>query len=1133
MDSSMNNHLIKSLALCFLVAAVGCNRSQPQVATAEADDVPAPKVAAEKPRPATRVALVSTGKNDAARNLLDLTGVALGKSASIQLLERQQIDRVLSEQKIALAGLLNPNQVVAVGKLLSVDLFAVVEAGPDAEEAIGLIVFDARSGARLWDAGLPAGGSAPESVANGVVKAATKYQAGIKPLQPICLLGVRNADLPSDQDVLCESLARILERKLLSSSSVVVLERRRLDQWTQEKSLPKEGPAAELLASLHFLELEISRAKAGRGVQAHVYLTESNGKRLGDVIAHAQAADASELVAPLVEGILQKVKAAPAPAGDRARESTRFLGEAKLAWSHKLWKQALESAEAAHALDPESTAARAVLAENLIHFAVFRVDPNGLTILSWGRGHPLEAKPEDLIAALRLAQRGLDLELDDLTRLKDPERRPLAQCMIRYMPARRSLRSFLNKLVYAKPETPESQQTLNEFRVAVDRFFRIERTTWAQAVSARPGDGDMVVPKGPQPDSFFSQYSHILQGQFELMTWNATDAAKQTRDITEAGKQWLDAARKQDPKSFQVWHLTWFLEDLYRFASNPMASWVKPDHIVASLGLFEAMAEHPYPLIRMYGRCGVLQIELKTGKKSAEDCRKQFQELKQQTFGLIQKPPEGNADYFRSACYKFLAFAIGKLNFGTPDDRTTETFQVCEFMMDRKELAADVVEVALAIGVLAAPPSGTPERRRQRLILINRAMAMGDDPQVRIISGLKQAMKEKLLSSRQKLLDEFPDLAPPPSELPWENARLLSDNTRFKDVQAFLAPTVVGEHVYVIGCGVRDDRGAIQLIRIGLSGDAEKVLGETGVTLKRYERGGASYGLMVNPPFVRGIAVGDATVFVGTITDGIYTFGLSGGPVRRIGEKEGLPTTAIESIAFHGGKLYAGLAGGYLVAIDEKTRDLKVLASSRRKEKLSPFDDLPSGFSVPYMVADPARDRLLFVLYENTNEDLYQTGPKKNSPAGLWELHFKTGKFTRHVRLFHYPRVRFGSGIRNDHILLSDGAYALDYDVAKDKPELLWAFNRVGPELGLERAKNKEFFSMNAPRLYRNGWLWSDRPFGRWNPETKKHEVFPRLGKPRNSNPFQPGEAIEPVGSDRLLIGDSFTLWVVTLKKGQ
>src|SRR5690349_8573435 len=78
-------------------------------------------------------------------------------------------------------------------------------------------------------------------------------------------LGVRNADLPRELDSFCESVGLMLERRLLSSPSIVVLERKRLDYLNREKSLPMEDAQKELLASLYILELEVSRAKKGTG----------------------------------------------------------------------------------------------------------------------------------------------------------------------------------------------------------------------------------------------------------------------------------------------------------------------------------------------------------------------------------------------------------------------------------------------------------------------------------------------------------------------------------------------------------------------------------------------------------------------------------------------------------------------------------------------------------------------------------------------------------------------------------------------------------------------------------------------------------------------------------------------------
>src|SRR6185436_408827 len=76
-----------------------------------------------------------------------------------------------------------------------------------------------------------------------------------------------------------------------------------------------------------------------------------------------------------------------------------------------------------------------------------------------------------------------------------------------------------------------------------------------------------------------------------------------------------------------------------------------------------------------------------------------------------------------------------------------------------------------------------------------------------------------------------------------------------------------------------------------------------------------------------------------------------------------LPAADVRELAFHDGKLYAFLEGSYLIALDPESKQFETLASSRRRERLSPFDDAES-FQILGMTTDPARDRLLFVLYQ-------------------------------------------------------------------------------------------------------------------------------------------------------------------------
>ena len=153
--------------------------------------------AKEDPAAAAQVALVSSDKSEAIRNVLTLAEAKLSQTPGIKLLERQGIDKILAEQKLSLSGVVATDQALTIGKLLSVDLFAVVEAGLDKKEAAGLVIFDAKTGVRLWDAALPSGTLDLTVTATvEAVRTAQQKRGAIGKLRPVCLMTVRNADLP-------------------------------------------------------------------------------------------------------------------------------------------------------------------------------------------------------------------------------------------------------------------------------------------------------------------------------------------------------------------------------------------------------------------------------------------------------------------------------------------------------------------------------------------------------------------------------------------------------------------------------------------------------------------------------------------------------------------------------------------------------------------------------------------------------------------------------------------------------------------------------------------------------------------------------------------------------------------------
>ena len=242
------------------------------------------------------MALVGTDKTEILTNALTLAEAKLSQVPGVRLLERQNIDRVLAEQKLNLSGLIATEQVLTLSKLLAVDLFAVVEVNADKKELSGLVIFEAGTGVRLWDAALPSGDldQSVTAIVDALGTARTKRRAGPSK-RTVCLLTVRNTDLPRELDALCDSVGLLLERQLVASPDLALLERRRLEQVNKERDLPLDSPLRPLLASVVTIELEVGASPDRKGLKATVLLSEGQGKSLGKVTATVATRDAATL----------------------------------------------------------------------------------------------------------------------------------------------------------------------------------------------------------------------------------------------------------------------------------------------------------------------------------------------------------------------------------------------------------------------------------------------------------------------------------------------------------------------------------------------------------------------------------------------------------------------------------------------------------------------------------------------------------------------------------------------------------------------------------------------------------------------------------------------------------------------
>jgi len=211
-----------------------------------------------------RVALVATGTSETADAVLELATVGLSQQESIVLLERQKVQELLAEQKASLSGVVSADAAIQVGKFLATDLFAAIEVETKDASPVGLVVFDARSGTRLWDQSLPVADVdvLARMISHGVASAVVKVRSDAAARRTVCLVTVRNADLPREFDAHRPVVAALLQRHLTRQPAVHLLERRHLEHFNRERNLAAQAAGRELIPAAIFVEIDLTRAQA-------------------------------------------------------------------------------------------------------------------------------------------------------------------------------------------------------------------------------------------------------------------------------------------------------------------------------------------------------------------------------------------------------------------------------------------------------------------------------------------------------------------------------------------------------------------------------------------------------------------------------------------------------------------------------------------------------------------------------------------------------------------------------------------------------------------------------------------------------------------------------------------------------
>ncbi len=213
-----------------------------------------------------KIALIGTSEK--ADKIVDLTLSQLSKDKELALLERESINKILKEHR--LAGLLyNSNDIIKIGGLLRVDVFAVLRT--DGSNVL-ITVFDAKTAVKLTDGTLLPYSIEDLATSAGIeIKNALEKFKKVNYLRKIILFSSRNVELPRSKDKACGRLADKLINAISDKSNCSILAGGYISLINNENTLTKFN--TKLAQSSYLFIIDFYNSKHAHKAIVKVILT--------------------------------------------------------------------------------------------------------------------------------------------------------------------------------------------------------------------------------------------------------------------------------------------------------------------------------------------------------------------------------------------------------------------------------------------------------------------------------------------------------------------------------------------------------------------------------------------------------------------------------------------------------------------------------------------------------------------------------------------------------------------------------------------------------------------------------------------------------------------------------------------
>jgi hypothetical protein len=608
---------------------------------------------------------------------------------------------------------------------------------------------------------------------------------------------VRNANLPRDLDLFCDSVGMLLERQLSASPDLAVLERRRLEQVNKERDLPTNSPLRTLLTSVLVVELDVATTADSKGLTATAFLSDSRGKSLSKVTVTVPNRNAADLAQALAQEMAKNLDKKPGPLPAPARrslEASRFLCDQQYFVAHQDFARAIRATESAFALCPEDVRIRAVLAQVLCYYAERLVNPSYLSPFGANTDrNKVDTRAVDLSLATMRRVNALWIDIETLSAEASVPRPVIDYFWLQLLKLRQQ--SFSADQVAAITELLAQQKQAFEIRVRRAR----------RAVVDAPSFGRYTED--------LHRYVAFRYGNRYLKDTDWIEEIEQLND-------WAALARKQgdDLPQMGVYFLQTLVQSCDLPNETPRYRQLPPAAVDRLLRMWADIAKHPNRTVALYGRIGEVTFAVAFAGLSDQEARARLRAVRLSIEADLKADPTLSPDL------RYIFYRAGTECFSRRfmPGASEELTEFCQFMLARKDLYFALV-TADAQRILFNPPLS---EEKQRLIfdVLQRSLDLLESNQVRLISDkdARSLQKEQTVFRNQclelqaRIRNETPSAAPP-LEPRWESAvavlDVLSHNT---GILWLFKPILYDGSIYVTA--LRHDRSptryALQLLRI-------------------------------------------------------------------------------------------------------------------------------------------------------------------------------------------------------------------------------------------------------------------------------------------------------------------------------